>query len=62
MSKDKIYQNDTGLQAGEFRYGIVAARFNESLVDKLLQGAVRQFAKSWCNLNSNHCAESARSI
>lgn len=40
MSKDKIYQNNTGLQAGKFNYGIVAARFNESLVDKLLHGAV----------------------
>ncbi len=40
MSKDKIHKNDRGLQAGAFRYGIVAARFNERVVDKLLQGTL----------------------
>jgi 6,7-dimethyl-8-ribityllumazine synthase len=40
MSKDKLHQNNAKLQAGSFRYGIVAARFNAHVVDRLLQGAL----------------------
>jgi 6,7-dimethyl-8-ribityllumazine synthase len=42
MSKHKIYHEKTleELNAGNFRYGIVAARFNEAIVNDLLQAAV----------------------
>lgn len=41
MSDDKIYGSDgLKLQAGTYRYAIVAARFNDFIVDKLLSGAV----------------------
>lgn len=40
MSKDKLHRIDGELEAGRFRYGIIAARFNQGYVDKLLQGAL----------------------
>lgn len=40
MSKEKIHKNGVPLTAGNFHYGIVAARFNAAFVDRLLQGAL----------------------
>lgn len=40
MSDDKLYGNNQTLHAGEFRYAIVAARFNAFIVDRLLAAAV----------------------
>jgi 6,7-dimethyl-8-ribityllumazine synthase len=40
MSKEKLHQNHAGLKAGAGHYGIVAARFNAKVVERLLQGAL----------------------
>jgi 6,7-dimethyl-8-ribityllumazine synthase len=40
MSKEKLHQNRAGLKAGNGHYGIVAARFNTKVVERLLQGAL----------------------
>lgn len=40
MSEDKLYGNDQTLHAGDFRYAIIAARFNAFIVDRLLEGAL----------------------
>lgn len=40
MSDDRLYENNQTLHAGDWRYGIVAARFNAFIVDRLLQGAL----------------------
>jgi 6,7-dimethyl-8-ribityllumazine synthase len=40
MSKDKLHQHHSGLKAGKSHYGIVAARFNAGVVERLLQGAL----------------------
>ncbi|HEY3486498.1 MAG TPA: 6,7-dimethyl-8-ribityllumazine synthase [Gammaproteobacteria bacterium] len=41
MSNQKLYEDHSvELAAGKFRFGIVAARFNDFIVDKLLQGAL----------------------
>lgn len=40
MSNEKIHKNDAPLAAGNFHYGIVAARFNAVFVDRLLHGAL----------------------
>lgn len=40
MSNDKLYQNDQTLHAGDFRYAIVAARFNAFIVDRLLEATL----------------------
>lgn len=37
---EKVHKSSAGLTAGEYRYGIVAARFNSGFVDKLLRGAL----------------------
>jgi 6,7-dimethyl-8-ribityllumazine synthase len=40
MSNEKLYDDSMpSPQAGDFRYAIVAARFNAFIVDKLLEGA-----------------------
>ena len=41
MSNDKLYSSsDFELQAAQYRYAIVAARFNDHIVSKLLDGCV----------------------
>lgn len=41
MSDYKLYQADEeALSAGDFRYAVVAARFNHEIVDALLEGAL----------------------
>jgi 6,7-dimethyl-8-ribityllumazine synthase len=40
MSKEKLHQNQVGLKAGNGHYGIVAARFNAKVVERLLRGAL----------------------
>ncbi len=41
MSEDILYKKDQhSLHAGDYRYAIVAARFNAFIVDRLLEGAV----------------------
>jgi 6,7-dimethyl-8-ribityllumazine synthase len=45
MSKDKPFQSGQGEVRGDYRYGIVAARFNGDFVEKLLQGALRCLAE-----------------
>lgn len=41
MSKEKLYKSSEHLTAGQACYGIVAARFNDFIVDRLLQSALQ---------------------
>ena len=42
MSTESPFENpEINLSAGEYHYGIVAARFNEAIVERLLTGAIR---------------------
>jgi 6,7-dimethyl-8-ribityllumazine synthase len=40
MSKEKLYKSHVELKAGNGHYGIVAARFNAQVVERLLRGAL----------------------
>jgi 6,7-dimethyl-8-ribityllumazine synthase len=42
MSKNNPFQYSEGLTAAHYRFGIVAARFNDGFVAKLLEGALRR--------------------
>ncbi|HEX5054970.1 MAG TPA: 6,7-dimethyl-8-ribityllumazine synthase [Gammaproteobacteria bacterium] len=46
MSDDNPFRYSEGLTAANYRFGIVAARFNDSFVAKLLEGALERLQRA----------------
>ncbi len=60
MNAIRIVEGD--LRVGDLRIALVASRFNESIVERLVQGAVEALATPWCGSRLTRARARARRV